>query len=235
MHVEIPLRPAGDEWNAAWSSLMRGDSWLARKTDRTRRLMEHCEYVQKWLPELSVAPKGYVIDVGPGMGETLEIARLMGHVGIGVDAPDGDGGMGDKYLWASRLMHQRQGLNVAYAGFLDWLCEENNSQLSRCCVAINFRGSVEQVFSRFMAGEPHDKHHQAAQMEWVWAGECESEARRMFAVMADLLRDDGVIVIHANGSRNVEEYNVRFKRYAEDSGLKLLDSVEPRLHKWGLK
>lgn len=222
------LKPVpSPEWQAEWGALM-ADPWLRRKTDRARRMAEHQAYVDKYLPEIKTSSPGLVIDIGPGCGELLEIAQQHGHAAIGVDAPNGAGGMGDAYLKSCRLMHQRQGLNVEYMDALGWFARNRPSNV----VAISARGSIEQVFARYMDGEPHDRHHNCRLLEWRFDNATHCAMRAMFRTIADMLRPDGILMIHANGAKNSSEYDKQVQ-IAAGEFLTLLHTEPFTIHKWG--
>lgn len=235
MIAEPKLREVDDAWLESWQSLVSGSEWLAKKVNRSRRWGDHVVYAKRWLPHLWTATSGTVLDIGPGMGELLELATVLGHSHLGVDSPSGDGGMGTQYLQAAKLMHKRQGLAVSYKEFLLWLDSMQSLALTEKCVAINSRGSIEQVFARFMEGVPHDKHHRASEMTWVLSPDCWAAIDHLMKSAAELLRHDGVLLIHANGSKNHAEYVAAFTASAESAGLRLIETDGDRIHKWGKK
>lgn len=206
---------------------MMADPWLKRKTDRTRRLAEHWAYVEKHLPEIVTEPSGIVIDIGPGCGELLEIAREYGHEHIGVDSPDGVGGMGGKYVAACKFRHEQQGLRVEYMDALGWFARNRPTGV----LAVNFRGSIEQAMSRYMDGEPHDKHHDCKQLAWRFDNATYCAFRALFRTISDMLRPGGVLMIHANGAKNSHEYDTEVRKVAEEF-LDLVHHEPPTVHKW---
>jgi cyclopropane fatty-acyl-phospholipid synthase-like methyltransferase len=227
--VPLPeLRPApSPDWRDEWDALMT-DAWLRRKTDRDRRMGEHLAYVDKFLPEIKAGPPGIVIDIGPGCGELLEIAREYGHTAIGVDAPNGKGGMGSAYVKACRLIHKRQGLHVEYHRALEWL---QNVSYPRQVVAVNFRGSVEQVWSEFMDGPPHDETHEARRLSWRIGDALTASMRETFHAISKMLRPGGVLMVHANGAKNATEYDELVRNVAAEF-LQLVHHEPPTVHKW---
>ncbi len=227
----IPLKPnRSAEWEEEYNSLMK-NPWLKNKLVRENRLKEHFEYVDQYLPEIKTAEPGLVIDLGPGCGELLEIARKNRHDVLGVDAKTGDGGMGDKYLRASQLMTQRQKIPVEYVGFSEWI-QQDFCNLTSSVVVINSRGSIEQMYHDHMHGEPHDRHQCCGKLAWKITGILQDEFIRMFRVLWTLLRPGSVIRIHANGARNTDEYDLLIRECSKTSGLKLIANESNRLHKW---
>jgi len=219
-----------------WQKLMDGNPWLRKKINRRRRVIEHCRYVADWLPELATYPRGIVVDVGPGLGELLEIAGYFGHEPIGVDAKEGKGGMGDDYLAACRIMHEWRGLNVVYCGLSEFLREANGwPEMEGNVVAINMRGSIEQCFAHLLDGPPHHEHHRADRLVWRDKDEVAEAFDEMFRVYAKWLRDHGVVLIHANGTGTPESqslYQWALQTCASKNGLELLLSSGGRLHKF---
>lgn len=228
--LDLSLRPAPSiQWHDREQELLL-DKWLARKVDRNRRVGEHLRYVLRHCPQIRTVEPGLVIDVGPGPGELLEIARALGHEHQGIDAPDGVGGMGDKYVEYSRMMHQRQGLAVDYKGFLAWL---EDPPIGNRAVLINLRGSIEQSLCDFMTGDPHHEHQDCKQLEWEFGERLVATVDKMCSVFRSLLRDDGCVLIHCNGSASVGErlFDALLDHTAARAGFAVAVG-EPRFHKW---
>jgi hypothetical protein len=220
--------------------------WLGNKLNRVRRIGEHGDYLARWVPGIAEVKRGVVIDVGPGGCELLEIVKQIGHFACGIDAQGGMGGMGEDYLEACRLLAQAQGIPVAYCDALhairkwreggrvfhqDTVLDEA-IRSGGCAVLINSRGSMEQVFSRYMDGKPHDLHHMASNMTWRLSDKL--TLRRMRDVMAwasHVLRPGGVFLCHLNGSTNSVAAEIQLDRLASDEGL-MVDTPEERVHLW---
>ena len=226
---DIPSRT----WEDARDALVNGDGgWLAKKTDRERRLNEHFSYLVNYAGEALHRPAGLVIDIGPGCGETLEIARYYGHAHLGIDAETGDGGMGDRYLRYCRLMHERQQLNVEYCGLFGFLknCMDGKRHTFADTVLINMRGSIEQCLHEYMLGAPHHEHQDANQLTWNIGGELRDQFVHMLQMYYRILRPGGVVLIHANGTgddKNMVEYSHMIRDVAQECGLRLTYSREP--------
>ena len=205
--------------------------------NRQARLEEHFEYLDKHFPDMIELGKdsGLVLDIGPGEGELLEIARALGYEILGIDASS-VAGMGYKYLRYSKLMHERQGIPVYYNGLGCWLKEtQNNLEIRSTFVFINMRGSIEQCFAEHLVGVPHDEHHKATDMNWRCTGETQDAFAHMFRVFFLLLRPNGRVVIHANGTGaavSQKWYDNTIQRAAYDAGLKLHARENNRLHSW---
>ena len=257
----LPAAPS--EWHVAWNDLMQQNEWLQQKLDLKRRAHELVEYARRWLPELAKRPPGVVIDVGPGMCEILRIGRLFGHRVLGIDAPSGEGGMGHDYLKATRLMAERCGVPVLNCGLekfvelaikvgsVDPLGRPSSpsidpkdeplailaAQALHRTIVINMRGSIEQCFARLMEGPPHHETMRADQLRWADPDGMYEVFARMFVVYSRLLRPDGVVCIHANGSADKESHNLYLDtlfKTAKEAGLELVDSDGDRLHKFAV-
>jgi SAM-dependent methyltransferase len=216
-----PLRPLGPKFQTEINTLLE-DRWLAKKVDRTRRLREHTDFLNNYLPEL-FRRKGKFVDIGPGPGESMEIARALGSVAIGYDAPTIEGGMGKSYLEYSKLMHFRQMLNVKYV---------TRDVILRDVRDVDFvvmRGSVEQVFHDCMTGPPHHLHQKASELEWN-IEKSRIELPRFLQQISESLAPGGVVVIHANGSQNNAAYCEQLERAAAQSQLKV-QRVHQLLHR----
>ena len=222
---ELPLRDISEEWQREWDALME-DEWLRGKLLRERVMREHIDYLSQYVPEFftAVSP-GQVVDIGPGVGVLLEIARAMGHEAIGVDAlPGSDSGMGATYVRACELMWQRQGLGVLQiggrrlfelAGTIDDV------------VLFNMRGSLEQTFCEFF-NEPVN-HSQ--DLKWMMGEDLTGALRRMVRFFHGSLRSCGSVVIHANGSRNGRSVDGLLDGLASEAGFRV-QLAELRIHKW---
>lgn len=229
---DLPLRVVDRETERRFEKLL-SDSWLRRKTDRPRRLGEHWAHVTTHLPELIDGKLfGTVVDVGPGPGEFLEICRHLGHCVLGIDAPNGRGGMGDDYLEYSRLMTQRQGIEVDCQGFLKWICQDHPGDRGTI-LAVNSRGSIEQAFAKYMLGEPHDLHHDCRKMAWSVSAALRETFEAMFEGLSRLLVPGGMFLVVANGAANANEYDRLIVESARSNGdFELVHHKSPTIHKW---
>lgn len=234
--LNLELKPADDIWHVQWDMLM-SDPWLKKKLDRNMRVNEHLKYLYDYVPEFfdETLPAGAVCDVGCGCGELLEIARFYGRDAFGVDADSGEGGMGEEYLYASQLMVQRQDLEVIYCGGQTFFAKVNCGDYGYrdgTVALINSRGSLEQIFSDCMEGEPHHKHHLAKTMHWRLNDKIvERQLERMFTAIHRLLVAGGRFMLHCNGARNGEQVDILLDQLATKFGFKTLMSGK-RLHKW---
>jgi len=220
------------DWDPKFKNLMK-DEYLARKYDRDKRLKEHIEYLTKLCPEMfQEGPhRGLnVIDIGPGPGELLEIARCLGYNSIGFDAKMDDCEMGSPYIELSKLLVERQKLDVRYCGFENILTDlpvEKNSTF-----LINSRGSIEQVFKDHLIGIPHRHHHDAKRLSWSMSEDMVGDFTRLFTEASKILIPGGFFIIHGNGTTNTREYHeMILKVTSEVDGIACDASDNQALHR----
>lgn len=195
-----------------------GPLWSAAKLDRPRRRRELDDYVTRWLPELRTMPIGLVLDIGCGCGDFLDIVRSYGHGLLGIDAPDGSGGMGDGYLALSRVIRKELNVPVVECRLLDWI-ELPDDHLKGNVAVINCRGAIEMAFSDFMDGPSHDVDHRSDNKRWRETPETVAVLNRMMTAFCSLLRNGGILLISANGSANNGWYDRTIREAAEAAGL----------------
>ena len=208
------------------------DPWLAKKLDPERRSRQISAYFEKYCQELIDEPldDNYVIDVGPGAGEFLSIARSKGHRILGIDASDGNGGMGEKYLEASRLFCEQRDVPVEYVGLEQWL---HRHPMVMSVRFINMRGSIEQCFSEHLEGMPHHVHHDCRQLDWLRTRATQEAFESMMASYRRMLVSGGSVLIHANGSKSGDAwYSDAIEHAARESQLELVTSDGLLLKKW---
>lgn len=209
---------------------LMSDDWLRRKLDYERRIKEHAAYLRQYAPWFEDLTPGLVIDLGPGGGELLVLARAMGHSVAGIDALSGEGGMGDAYLEASKLLTKARNLPVYYDGVFRHV--DGNLQFFGDVAFVNSRGSLEQIFSDYMDGPPHDRHHMATHMHWRLNDRLTREAMRdLFVWVERQLRPGASFLCHLNGSNNTAEAERMLDRTAMEAGL-IAQQIEPRVHIW---
>lgn len=219
-------------WLAQFKVLMK-DSWLKEKVNRTRRLEEQWIYLRDLDPTLADRPRGLVVDLGCGPGELLEIARYFKHDILGVDAVDGQGGMGDQYLRASRLLRERQQIPCYASDFWGWVRDVEN--FTGTATLINSRGSWEQMFSAYMVGEPHHVHHDANRLTWDYSPKLQEATVKAIKAIHQALRKDGLFIVHFNGAKNHLQYRRFFNTVAESTGLKSLPSSSEYISRWAAR
>lgn len=201
---EIKTNPFSPEDQARVDELLK-DPWLKKKTNRARRIYEHLDFLNAHAADILRGPKTSVLDIGPGCGETLEIARAYGHDHLGIDAPSGAGGMGDAYLEYCRIMCKTQFLKVIYVGLVEWLTY--TKFYGRYGLIVS-RGSLEQALACCMNGEPHDRHHKSSEMTWNESPSTVSKIENLMLEVYHLLSPSGMFLLHMNGSKNTD-YIVR--------------------------
>lgn len=208
-----------------------GTSWAKRKLEMPRRRRELTLYIDRWLPELRTMVPGLVIDVGCGPGDFLALCRKMGHDVLGIDAPNGAGGMGDPYLEECRSWQREFNVPVNATG-LKFAFPRLLSEFRGTVACINARGSIEQAAAECMIGLPHHFHHNCRELEWDrQAGE--NFLRTFLSLSNDLLRPGGILLVAANGSRSGDDwYDGKVTEWGYLHGLQLLDAHRPLTHKW---
>ena len=215
-NINLPLKRINSNWQKEFDDLMK-DEFLIKKYNRTIRIKDHTEYLSSFFPQIfyksNSAKKYFVVDVGPGPGELLEIVRNLGYNIAGFDAKINDCEMGEPYVKLSKMLSDRQQLNIKYCGFeniIDTFPFENNSVF-----LINFRGSIEQVFKKHLIGEPHIKHHDAKRLEWSFSDNMINDFNKLFKSVERTLVKNGCLLIHGNGTKNISEYNLFILRLCE--------------------
>lgn len=224
------------EWQAEYNRLMRG-AYLKRKYSRHGRLVEKRDYIVQLCPELLTAMHAglLVIDVGTGPGEFLEIARQLGWSVGGIEAPGGEGGMGDEYWRLSRLLHERQVLAVEYCGWRHHVALFGDDAPAGDVFLFNFQGSWEQCYHVHLEGEPHHVHHKASAQRWRFTDWLLAEWHVACRYMARRLVKGGLVLNWGNGTDgagNEAQYAREIRRTAEEAGLELVKHEGTRLHKW---
>ena len=116
--------------------------------DRQRGLKAMGRYAQKYTPELARDEDMTVLEVGPGVGYWMEIARALGHSPFGVDATPYAANV-ESY----RDMTEALDLPVQYIGF-DALDAE---PLAGAVDMIHARGSLDALVGRFSEDEQRSR------------------------------------------------------------------------------
>ena len=193
----------GIQWQQKYDKLMK-DRYLSKKYNRTRRIQDKKEIIHKVTPEITHRTGKKILDIGPGPGEFLEWCRQYGHTVKGIDAKITDCEMGNEYIQLSKLMTERQQLDVEYCGFMDFLAREHTAGEYFYIV---MQGSIEQCFKEHLKGPPHRETKKSSGLKWMMTPELEADFTRMFEVFDTLLEDGGYIFIWANGSKNNPDYD----------------------------
>ncbi len=236
--MSLELKPIPyNGWQEKYNKLMQ-DKYLSKKYNRKKRIKDKRAYMGKITPELKHCKGKTVLDIGPGPGEWLEICRDLGHIGIGIDAKVSDCEMGSEYIKLSRLMTDRQKVEVWYWGFDNYLTQPyNEHDLGKIKAGsvfyINSQGSIEQCLKDYMEGPPHRKTKKASGLRWKVEQQTRDIFYTMFQEFDRILEPNGYIVIWGNGAKNVESYDKFITETAEKfPSFKLIKRDGPRFHKF---
>lgn len=208
-----------------------GIEWSRKKLDLIRRRRELELYLSRWLPELRSLQRGLFIDAGCGCGDLLAMVRELGHDVLGIDAPEGSGGMGDAFLSQCRIIRKELKVPVVECRLLEWI-EWPGDLLSGTVAVINSRGALEQSFSDFMDGPKHDVDHRSDNKRWRETPETVVALTRMMEVFYGLLRSGGILLVASNGSANNGWYDDAIRGAAESVGFKLVERGDALVYKW---
>lgn len=208
-----------------------GAAWSQRKLDMPRRRRELEAYIDRWLPELRTMEPGLVLDIGCGPCDLLEMCREMGHEVVGVDAANGAGGMGDAYLSLCCAECESKNISVYRDGWRAFWNLVSSDYTGKVAV-INFRGSIEQCYSEYLVGPDHSLHHNCRELDWDTSRAI--LVTEVLSVAATWLRDSGILMVHANGTKSTDTwYDETMRRVAHHGfGLQLVDSEGLLAHKW---
>lgn len=219
--LDIPY----EGWQAEYDRLMK-DPYLSKKYDRKRRIKEKRQYITEKLPEVKNCG-GFVVDIGPGPGEFLEVCREFKNKIQGIDAKIDDCEMGDEYIQLSKLMTDRQRVPVLYNGFEDY-----RIPVDQKVTIINMQGSIEQVLKHILDGPSHKQTKKANKLSWRGQLLLESELEHMFKEFNRVLCDGGIVSIWANGTKEDNIYNESICDISRNIGFVLLKREGKRYHKW---
>lgn len=207
--------------------MLRRNHWLHNKIDVARRRMEHEAYFGRYLPEANDRPGELFVDIGPGLGESLQIAQSHGMDAVGIDSPpDSAGGMGNDYVGYCALCHVLHGLNVVYNGFDHMSAVLSKRQAS----IINSRGSIEQVLAPHLEGEPHSVHHDCRRLRWNPI--FRDGIRYFLTECRSVMADNGILMIAANGTADGDElYSYTLMTLSSECGFSHVVRYDNRTHK----
>ncbi len=174
---------------------------LREKLNMKRRNTELHKYINTFLSEIkNVSDKKnkYIIDLGPGPGDFLEISRNLGFKIKGYDAKlDSIKGMGMDYVNLCAMYAKEKNIPIEYCNFE----ETGFSGIEDDSVyLINSRGSFEQIFSKYLLGIPHYKTHLCNQ-EWSHTEEMYHRFKTFFSNCSKKLIKNGIVFIAFNGTK----------------------------------
>ena len=225
--MNLPLYPIPhDDWQKKYDEVI-SDPYIATKYNRDTRLKNKFNYVNEFIIELNRFKNGRVLDIGTGPAEFLEVCRYMGFDVFGMDAEIGKSEMGDNYLLLSKLMTERQKLNVSYAGldFSHLPFEDNDF------ILVNLQGSIEQVFKDYMVGVPHRIHKNAGLLSWDIGDRLKKDMGLFLREVYRVLRKEGILMVYGNGAKNVKDYDKMMVSMFEEIGFEIILNRDDRIHK----
>lgn len=231
--IELNLSP-NDRWDLEYVDLLE-DPFIKKKYNRRKRLQDKSDYIDEYLPIVKKGG-GYVLDIGPGPGEFLEICRFYGNKTIGIDCKYADCNMmGRKYHRLSELLAQRQCIDIKYDNFESYI-ESGRIPFNDCTLSvINSQGAIEQVFREYMqhaTPEREDGWTPTHEGTWIINDKLTALFDVFFKEMARVLIVGGKIMIFANGSTNYKEYHKMVtSSIAKAGNLKMVHTDSERLHK----
>lgn len=222
---DIPRNDWKDEYEDVLS-----DDYVSKKYNREKRLTKKLAYIKNYLPEFyNDIQNGIIVDLGPGPGEFLELFREKGYSAIGFDTKIGDSYMGDEYLKISRLMVERQRLDVRYVGvetLLNFPFEDGEVLL------VNSQGSIEQIFKEFLIVKPCKIHKDYRRISWDMSDKMIERITNFFKEIYRILKKDGVCLIYGNRTKNNKPYaNLIRNIIGSIDGFHLEMDIKDRLHK----
>jgi SAM-dependent methyltransferase len=234
--MKIKLLPVPNtEWGKKYSELLN-NSFIKYKYNRERRLKSKEEYIDKYLPEIKTK-KGIILDLGPGPGEFLEICRYYGNEIVGIDAKEDDSiGMGTEYIKLSKLLTERQKINVLYNGVENYIKNKNFPFKDQEISVINSQGSIEQIFRENFKLSPHANHDGKQFEEWIFDEKLKNNMNNFISECKRIIKPSGVLLIYANGAKSLENTKkyreLLLKTIKETGGFELVFEKDFRLHKF---
>lgn len=217
---------------AEYSSLIK-DKYLSKKYNRNKRLKQKLQYYNEIVSfnkrQLKYVDK-FILDIGPGPGEFLEICRAMGfNKVLGVDANFNTNTnesvcMGNEYLSLSKLMVSVNKLNVLYTGLEYFISNVINKFDNESILLINSQGSFEQAFSKFIIGDNFRGGRNV--IEWDLNLSFIACLTCFIGIVSRVLVKDGMLVIWMNGTKNQEDFNKMFMNLLKDEPLKVVEKRE---------
>jgi SAM-dependent methyltransferase len=199
---DFPLYDNDDPtWHNSFKKVME-DSFIKRKYNRDKRLSDKISYIDTIAPEIKKG--GYVIDIGPGPGEFLEVCRYYGNNIKGIDSSLEDNLMSMEYLELSRLMTSRQEIPIHYVG-LDIFLKEKLPWDDKTVSFINSQGSIEQALSKHIIGNMRDWDYR--NVFWTFDEKMHNDFERLFKEVHRILKKNGIFLIVGNGTGNTDKYS----------------------------
>jgi hypothetical protein len=178
---------------------LKKDPYIAKKYNRTVRLKEKQDYIERLAPEIAKGGLS-IVDIGPGPGEFLELCRHYDNKILGIDSPV-ENAMGAEYEKLSRVCHEYQDLPVKYYGLDGFLDDDSSSGYD----LINLQGSLEMAMEPCLVGKDFHKHHNVRDMILnISLGR--EYLLKLFKSFVLKLNKNGRVILYCNQVRNQNEY-----------------------------
>ncbi len=225
---DFPLYTVTKEWEELYTEVLK-NRYVKTKYNRKNRLQDKIDYVNKWAPEIK-KNNGNVLDIGPGPGEFLEVARFFGNLVKGIDSKIENNQMGNEYVTLSKLMTKRQNIPVQYVGFENML-KDGLPYPDEHFSFINSQGSIEQVFSKHLSGVELVQHKNCFNLTWTFDAATEKSFIKLFSEIKRILCQGGIFLLYANGAKNVQEYITYITKKINETRLNIIKTDGKTLHK----
>jgi SAM-dependent methyltransferase len=214
--LNIPLNFITPELQAEYNELMKSEL-LAKKVERVERIRGKQQYIENYLPEIKKGGKA-VLDIGPGPGEFLELARYYGCAIVGVDNCSDPMIKGDTlrlYQRFCKLNHARQLLWVIHEDF-NKIVERGFKSLSLPAFDIvNCQHAINLIFSGNFYGSIENGD------SWIFDDTLAALFDSLFCFFADAVLPGGAVMIAALNAANKSEYSVKITHAAVSHGFRV--------------
>ena len=197
---------------------------LSEKLNMPRRYNDLNAYINTYLFESKQVnyKNKYIIDLGPGPGDFLKIFRDdLKYPNIkGYDARlDSIKGMGKNYVNLCHHYAMENNIPVEYCNFEEtgFSGIKNNSVF-----IINSRGSFEQIFCKYLIGDPIENHHNSKKLKWNHTDNMYKNISKFFNSCYLKLINNGILLISFNGTEDNTLFIKNIKNIINTNQFKIL-------------
>lgn len=201
------LYPCDDTLLEEIDKVSNSTEFIKYKYNRQRRWNDKINYITKSFPQyIKQENKNYyIVDLGPGFGEFLELMRYCGFKTIGYDADlNSECIMSNAYVQLSALLAKRQKLNIKY---IDFFTIYNKIPLpDNSTMIINSQGSFGQLFDKLVIGNINHGRLDKNDANSLWV-ENENTNNIMYDFLKECYRiliKNGCILICMNKIKNTD-------------------------------